>query len=88
MPSAREDLAPSGAKARFEANVAAIRLARTLTDQDRPATAGEQRVLARWSSWGALPDVFDTRKPDWEAERDQLRALLPARNGTRPPGRR
>ncbi|MGJ4077981.1 hypothetical protein [Corynebacterium macclintockiae] len=76
MPSSREDLAPSGAKARFEANVAAIRLARTLTDQDRPATAGEQRVLARWSSWGALPDVFDTRKPDWEAERDQLRALL------------
>ena len=75
VPS-RDQLAPSGAKARFQANIAAIRLARTLTEQDRAATAEEQQVLARWSSWGAVPDVFDTGKPGWEAERDQLRGLL------------
>jgi len=33
-------------------------------------------VLARWSSWGALPDVFDDTKPGWAPERTQLRELL------------
>jgi len=36
----------------------------------------EQRVLARWSSWGAIPDVFDNAKDDWSAERAELRSLL------------
>lgn len=36
----------------------------------------EQRVLARWSSWGAIPDVFDNAKDDWSAERAELRGLL------------
>lgn len=70
------DLAPSGAKARFRANVEAIRLARTLMAEDRPASAEEQQVLARWSSWGAVAEVFDTTKPAWEGERAELRGLL------------
>ncbi|MFX5793568.1 hypothetical protein ABTD98_21095, partial [Acinetobacter baumannii] len=71
-----DDLAPSGQKARFQANTAAIRLARTLAAEDRAATAEEQQVLARWSSWGALPDVFDAAKDGWDAERAELRGLL------------
>ena len=70
MPSSQDDLAPSGAKARFEANVAAIRLARALTKEDRTATAEEQHVLARWSSWGAIPEVFDNAKSEWAGEKN------------------
>ncbi len=33
-------------------------------------------MLARWSSWGAIPDVFDDAKDDWSAERAELRSLL------------
>ena len=33
-------------------------------------------VLGRWSSWGAIPDVFDTTRPDWTAEQATLRDLL------------
>ena len=33
-------------------------------------------MLARWSSWGALPEVFDPTKRAWEAERTELRGLL------------
>ncbi len=36
----------------------------------------EQRVLARWSSWGAIPDVFDQVKDEWARERAELRGLL------------
>ncbi|MFT4127207.1 MAG: hypothetical protein QM662_13395, partial [Gordonia sp. (in: high G+C Gram-positive bacteria)] len=76
MPATHDDLAPSGAKARFRANIAAIETARLLTVQERPATVDEQQTLARWSSWGAVPDVFDEAKTDWVTEREQLRSLL------------
>ena len=47
----------------WRANMAALRTLRLVQAEDRPATAGEQRVLARWSGWGALPAVFDTDPP-------------------------
>ena len=33
-------------------------------------------MLAGWSSWGAISDVFDEHDPDWATEREQLRSLL------------
>lgn len=76
IPVDQEQLAPSGAKARFTANVEAIVLSRTLQAEERVATEAEQRVLARWSSWGALPEIFDESKASWDTERAQLRELL------------
>lgn len=70
-------MAPSGQKARFAANLEAIRVVRALADGQRPATVGEQAALARWSSWGAVPQLFD--KDDWAAEREQLREVLDER---------
>ncbi|MGO9103404.1 MAG: hypothetical protein ACLP9Y_29675 [Mycobacterium sp.] len=67
---------PSGAKARVRANIAALQLLRTLQNADRPATPAEQRVLAAWSGWGAIPEVFDPRNEDLTAERDTLADLL------------
>lgn len=71
-------LPPSGAKARARANIAAIEVVTELGLADRFATSDEQQVLARWSGWGAVPDIFDTRKEQWSAEREQLRELLSA----------
>ena len=75
-PGTQEDLAPSGAKARFEANIGAIGVVRALTAEERPATVDEQQRLARWSSWGAIPQVFDEENTDWVTERALLRGLL------------
>lgn len=47
-----------------------------MRDEQRPATADEQRVLARWSSWGAIPQVFDPTNESWARERAQLREVL------------
>jgi hypothetical protein len=69
-------LAPSGARARFDANVTAVLLSRRLGEERRPATSQEQQLLARWSSWGALADLFDEAKPEWSAERARLRELF------------
>lgn len=53
-----------------------MRVLATLSDQERDATAPEQQVLARWSSWGAVPEIFDDARGEWAAEREQLRVLL------------
>ena len=47
-----------------------------LRAEQRPATADEQRVLARWSGWGAVPKIFDESDEHWAALRDQLRHHL------------
>ena len=60
----------------MEANLAAIRVVRALASERRPATESEQRLLARWSGWGAVPQIFDEARDDWAGEREQLRELL------------
>jgi N12 class adenine-specific DNA methylase/SAM-dependent methyltransferase len=44
----------------------------------RPATTAEQEVLARWSGWGAVPEVFDERRADLAWAHEQLAGLLSA----------
>lgn len=51
-------------------------MSREVEERGYPASAEEQQILARWSSWGAVPQVFDERNEDWAAERAQLRSLF------------
>ncbi len=50
---------------------------RQIETDRRPATVDEQAVLARWASWGALPEMFDDRAGTrWATLRGELRPLL------------
>jgi N12 class adenine-specific DNA methylase/SAM-dependent methyltransferase len=49
---------------------------RALQREGRPATPGEQQTIARWSGWGAVPEVFDARRPEFAWAREQLATLL------------
>lgn len=71
-------MAPSGAKARIEANLAALRALRVITEEGRGATPGEQEILAKWGGWGAqgLSQIFDADRPEFDAQRAELHALL------------
>lgn len=40
------------------------------------ASAADRAVLARWSGWGALPQVFDEDDESFAAAREQARRLL------------
>ena len=66
---------PSGAKARFASNLAALGVLRRLEDEDRAAGPAEQEALAAWSGWGALPDAFSGAN-GWAEEAEQLRQSL------------
>ncbi|MCL2586556.1 MAG: hypothetical protein FWE35_29360, partial [Streptosporangiales bacterium] len=76
LPSGQEDLAPAGRIGRIQANLEALRVLRVLQDERRPAAPGEQSILARWSGWGAVPQIFDERRDEFADYRGQLRALL------------
>lgn len=78
FPAHHEVLAPSGAKARARANIAALECLAVLRQSQRPATLTEQQVLAAWSGWGALPGVFDKRDAKFDTERARVRELLTA----------
>jgi N12 class adenine-specific DNA methylase/SAM-dependent methyltransferase len=75
-PRGQDDLAPSGTVARIRANLAAIRALRAIQAEGRPATPGEQAVLARWSGWGAVPGAFDEARTELAWAREEMAALL------------
>ena len=74
-PRGQDDLAPSGSVARVRANLAALATLRAIEREDRPAAPDEQAALARWSGWGAVPEVFDEGKPDYAWAREELSRL-------------
>jgi SAM-dependent methyltransferase len=49
---------------------------RTLQRHQRSATPDEQAVLARWSGWGAVPEVFDETHGEYAWAREELTRLL------------
>lgn len=61
---------------RVRANLAALATLRTIQRGARPATADEQRILARWSGWGAVPEVFDQHREEFAWARIQLTGML------------
>ena len=67
-------MGPGAPGARIEANLAALRLLKSL--DGRPASAEDQKVLARWSAWGAVPGVFDETRTEYAPVREELQALL------------
>lgn len=52
-------LTPFGEKAKLIANVTAIRLAKQLLREDRPATDDEKKLLVQFSGWGELANVWN-----------------------------
>ena len=67
---------PSGEKARYKANVEAIRLVKKLEADGRYATEAEQVILSKYVGWGGLANAFDQRKTEWSKEFAELKELL------------
>ena len=67
---------PSGDKAKYKANIDAIKLVRQLETEGRHATEAEQQILSKYVGWGGLSGVFDQRKAEWSKEYNELKELL------------
>lgn len=64
------------AKQRANDNITAIKLLKEIESQGRLATSEEQKVLAKYSGWGGLSRVFDTRAGEWQVQNIEVRNLL------------
>ena len=71
-----EHLGEGGPKAKFQANVNAIRLLKELEAAGQQASPEQQEVLSRYVGWGGLSDAFDPEKPAWALEYAQVKELL------------
>lgn len=71
-----EHLGEGGPKAKFQANIAAIKLLKYLEETTEQATPEQQKILSQYVGWGGLADAFDPEKPAWAAEYTQLKELL------------
>ena len=71
-----EHLGEGGPKAKFQANINAIRLLKELEAAGQQASPEQQEVLSRYVGWGGLSDAFDPEKPAWALEYAQLKELL------------
>ena len=73
-----DHLGEGGAKAKFRANMDAIRVLKELEFDGRNATPEEQEILSQYVGWGGLADAFDENKASWAEEfRELYTALSP-----------
>ena len=69
-------LGEGGPKAKFQANITAIKLLKYLEETTGQATPEQQEILSRYVGWGGLADAFDPDKESWSKEYAQLKELL------------
>ena len=69
-------LGVGGPKAKYQANINAIKLLKYLEADGRQAIPEQQEVLSRYVGWGGLADAFDPNKEKWSAEYAELKNLL------------
>ena len=67
---------PTDPKAKYTANVTAIKTLKQIESEHRHATAEEQDILAHYSGWGGIADAFDSTKEKWSREYAELKDLL------------
>ncbi len=70
------DRPTGGPKAKYQANVRAIRLLKQIEADGRLATPEEQQELAGYSGWGGIPQAFDENNTGWANEFAELSSLL------------
>ena len=71
-----EHLGEGGQKAKFAANIAAIRTLKAIESENRLATPKEQTVLSKYVGWGGLPQAFDGNNSSWSSEHKELAETL------------
>ena len=71
-----DHLGEGGPKAKFQANIAAIKLLKYLEETTEQATPEQQKILSRYVGWGGLADAFDPDKESWSKEYAQMKELL------------
>jgi N12 class adenine-specific DNA methylase len=71
-----EDFGVYSPKLRYQKNIAAIKCLEELEKSGMQATKEQQAILACFSGFGALPEVFDAENKNWQKEYSELKETL------------
>lgn len=72
-----DTVAPAGNVQKFRANIAAVRLLKTLEEEGRNPTPDEKKVLAAYTGWGWAGEYFSQKKgSNYAKQRAELEELL------------
>jgi N12 class adenine-specific DNA methylase len=74
----QEDIGQGGLTQKYRDNIAALRILKAMSHENRKATPEERRAIARYVGWGALKGVFDPGNTKWAKQHTELRELLTA----------
>ncbi|MBN1601966.1 MAG: hypothetical protein JW915_10170 [Chitinispirillaceae bacterium] len=75
--SADDHIGQGGKVAKFEANLAAIKLLKQLSEEKRYAAPEEQSILVKYTGWGGLSEVFKKNLEEhWLDRQNALKAVL------------
>lgn len=68
--------AVTGAKTKFQNNIAAIKILKQTEAENRAVTPEEQGQLFLYSGWGGLANAFESDNDKWKNEYSELKGLL------------
>ncbi len=74
--SPSDEIGAGGQKTKYKANIDAIRLLKDIEKDNRLATSYEQSILAKYTGWGGLAQVFNPDAKGLENEYTELKELL------------
>lgn len=70
------EVSEAGKKERFRRNIMAIQLLKTCENENRLATAEEQKILSQYAGFGGIPEAFDESNDAWRTEYLELSTVL------------
>lgn len=77
FPEEGFEYAVGGAKTKTRNNIEAIKILKTIEQDERQATPAEQEKLVQYVGWGGIPQIFNPNPdPAWVSEAAELKELL------------
>lgn len=71
-----DSLGEGGEKAKFRANIEAIKTLKRIESEKRTATPEEKETMSRYVGWGGLANAFNGKNERWAKEYAELKELL------------
>jgi len=71
------ELSHTTLKKKYQENINAIKLLKTIESEERFATQEEQEILSKYNGWGGMSKAFEDDPPDeWKEQAKELKKLL------------
>ncbi|MFV0516423.1 MAG: LPD38 domain-containing protein [Aminipila sp.] len=73
----KSDIDRGSKTVRYNNNIEAIKLIKTLKEENRQATKSEAEILAKYTGWGGIKEAFiDNKDSKWQDRANEIKSIL------------